>query len=405
MRVALIDVNCKFSSTGKIVYDLYTQLLKDGHEAAILYGRGPLVRETNIHRISPKWEVNVHAGLARITGLNGYFSFIATRRFISYLKKFKPDVVHCHQLHGYYVNIYQVIKYLEKNNCKVVWTLHSEYMYTGKCGYAFECEKWKSKCGNCPQLRAYPKSFFMDFTSFMLKQKNKYLSKLNSIIYVTPAEVYANRVRASFLKGSKITAINNGIDINVFYPRNIDGLRKRLMVSDRKVILSIGNNLMSDIKGGRWILKLADELKDTPITFIMVGVTNISELPKLDNVKYYPLIEDQNEIAEFYSLADITLIPSRRETYSMPVVESLSCGTPVVGFKAGAPETIAIPEYSKFVEYGDIYNLKDTLISMLEFKQNLDENEIYIKAHSKYSKENMYKNYLEKYNELLNNIN
>ena len=109
MRVLLIDVNCKNSSTGKIVYDLYQGLVANGHDAAVCYGRGPLIEEDNIYKFGLDWETNIHAGLARITGLNGCFSPFSTKRLIAFMEKFKPDVVHIHELHAYFVNIAPVI--------------------------------------------------------------------------------------------------------------------------------------------------------------------------------------------------------------------------------------------------------------------------------------------------------
>ena len=138
MRVLLLDVNCKYSSTGKIVYDLYTQLRRNGHEAAIGYGRGTLVREEYIYRFSPQWEVYIHALLTRITGYTGRYSPIATRRLIRIIKKFQPDVVHLNDMHGYFVNIIPLVEYLKKSKIKTVCTFPCEFMYTGTCGHSYE---------------------------------------------------------------------------------------------------------------------------------------------------------------------------------------------------------------------------------------------------------------------------
>lgn len=170
-RILLIDVNCKNSSTGKIVYDLYQNLRNDGREAAVCYGRGEKIEEENIFKFGLDWETNIHALCARITGYNGCYSYISTWRLIRFIDEFKPDVIHIHELHAYFVNIRPLLSYIKKKNIKVVWTFHCEYMYTGKCGHAYECTKYQKECGNCPNPKGYPKSLFFDRTREMFQMK------------------------------------------------------------------------------------------------------------------------------------------------------------------------------------------------------------------------------------------
>ena len=173
MRVLLIDVNCKNSSTGKIVYDLYTYLNDHGNIATVCYGRGPKLHEKNIYKFGIDIETYLHAFLARITGYNGCFSYYSTKRLINYIEKFKPDMIHIHELHAYFVNIGTLINYIKKKQIPVVWTFHCEYMYTGKCGHAYDCENLKVECDNCPMLSKNPKSIFFDRTKEMFNFKKK----------------------------------------------------------------------------------------------------------------------------------------------------------------------------------------------------------------------------------------
>ena len=204
MRVLLLDVNCKYSSTGKIVYDLYTQLRRNGHEAAIGYGRGTLVREEYIYRFSPQWEVYIHALLTRITGYTGRYSPIATRRLIRIIKKFQPDVVHLNDMHGYFVNIIPLVEYLKKSKIKTVWTFHCEFMYTGKCGHSYECTQWQEKCYKCPRLKDYPQSWFWDKTEKMFMEKKNAFENFSDLVIVSPSKWLANRIRLSFFKDKDI---------------------------------------------------------------------------------------------------------------------------------------------------------------------------------------------------------
>ena len=270
-RILLIDVNCKQSSTGKIVYDLYQNIKADGRTAAVCYGRGPIVEAENIYKFGVDIETKIHAGLARLTGYNGYFSPLSTKRLIKYIKDYKPDLIHIHELHAYFVNIKPLIEYIKKTGIPVIWTFHCEYMYTGKCGHAYECLGFTNNCGNCPAVKDYPKSLWIDKTKQMFSMKKALLEDWNFTI-VTPSKWLADRVKISFLKNKRIKVIHNGIDTDVFMPVDSSKLREQLRIPvDNKVILAIAPDIMSERKGGQWVLKLAEKMKDENITFVMVG--------------------------------------------------------------------------------------------------------------------------------------
>lgn len=398
MRVLLIDVNCKYSSTGKIVYDLYTNLNNDGHTAAICYGRGPLVKESMIYKFSGNLEMYVHAFLTRVTGLTGIYSPIATHRLIKYIEEFNPDVVHIHELHAYFVNIVPLINYLKKNKIRTVWTFHCEFMYTGKCGHAYECEKWKFECGDCPQVREYPSSLFFDFTKKMFKEKRKLFNDFNNLTIVTPSEWLASRVKNSFLKDKDIRVIHNGIDTtNIFYPRNFEHLKKKHNITDEKIALAVAPDLMTDQKGGKWILKLAEKFKNEKIKFILIGIDNVNQKFD-DNVIALGRTSNQIELAEYYSMADIFVICSKRENFPTTCIEALSCGTPIVGFDAGGTKETAPEGCGIFVNYGDLNSFDKELRAVLkEFDKSKTSNECMLYGKNNYSNIVMYNKYLKLY--------
>lgn len=270
-RILLLDVNCKFSSTGKIVYDLFNYLKKEGREATICYGRGELIKEDGIFKFGLDLETKIHAGLARLTGYNGCFSPFSTKRLIRYIENFKPDIIHIHELHAYFVNIKPLIKYIKKRNIKVVSTFHCEYMYTGKCGYAYTCDKYRYVCGKCPAVHEYPKSLFFDKTKQMFLMKKRLFEDLDMRI-VTPSQWLAERVKTSFLKDKPIRVIHNGIDTDIFHPVDTSELRNELKIpSDYKIVLAVAPDIMNDRKGGQWILKLAEMMKNEKYYFVLVG--------------------------------------------------------------------------------------------------------------------------------------
>ena len=401
MKIAQVDVNYNFSSTGKIVADLVTGLNDLGHSTMACFGRGPDSQNDNVHRISSRAEVLLHALGTRVSGLTGGFSPLATRRLIEHLAHFMPDVVHLHDLHGYYVNIRPVIDYLKAKRIPTVWTFHSEFMYTGKCGHAFDCEKWKTECNNCPDLRGYPRSWFFDFTTRMFREKQVLFADFERVHLVAPSEWLADRMRQSIVRHKPISVVPNGLDVATFCRCDTKELRSSLGLTNEYVALSVGSNLLSELKGGRWVLELAKRNPNAGIMFVMVGVEQIpKQIP--NNVRIIPRIFDQNLLAEYYSLADVLLLTSTKETFSMVSAESLACGTPVIGFDSGAPKEVALPGFGEFVPYSDLDALESLLL-------RVKKGEIILKpstecaqfARERYSKDAMVKAYESIYQQLI----
>lgn len=362
MKVLLIDVNCKNSSTGNIVYDLYTQINQNGNEAAICYGRGLIVKGKNIFKFGLDWETKIHALLSRITGFNGCFSFFSTRRLLRFIKRFDPDVVHIHELHAYFVNIKPLLSYLASRNIRVVHTLHSEYSYTGKCGHSVDCEKWKTECMNCPRLHAYVKSLFFDRSNYLFKQKKELFLKFQNLYLTAPSYWLCNRIKESYLNRFPITLVHNGVDTTIFRPVDSTELRTELQIKPyERVFLALAPNLMSSSKGGPFILELSEKMKDDAVRFIMVGVDGAT-LHYEGNLIICGRIYDKQELAKYYSLADAFIICSIRENFPTTCLEAQACGTPVFGFSTGGTaETLLTDEHESLVSYGSTDELVDKL--------------------------------------------
>ena len=402
MRILYINVICKHGSTGKITYDLYTQCKDDGHEAVVCYGRGAKLKEPDVYKFGLDWETNVHALLTRLTGVNGCWSFFSTRRLLRFMDQFKPDVVHLHEPHAYFVNLQQLYDYFAKRNIPLVYTFHCEYAYTGKCGYAYDCERWKTGCGNCPQVREYPASFFFDFTKQMFRRKQAQWENLKKVVITTPSGWLADRVRCSFLKDRDIRVVYNGVDTkNVFYRRDTKALREEHGLTDEKIVLTVAPKLMGERKGGRWVVQLARQMKDENIKFIMVGIEDMSQkFP--DNVIPIARTANQHKLAEYYSMADCFVICSDKETFSMTCAESLCCGTPIAGFCSGAPETVFLQPHAVFGTYGDLDELEKNV--KLQLNAAFDRDKLAKEMQQLYSRDSMYENFMNIYKELTNEV-
>lgn len=401
MKIAQVDVNYNFSSTGKIVADLLAGLSNSGHSTMACFGRGPDSGDDNVYRISSRAEVLLHALGTRVTGLTGKFSPLSTRRLIERLEHFMPDVVHLHDLHGYYVNIHPVIDYLKHKRIPTVWTFHCEFMYTGKCGHALDCEKWKTECNNCPDLRGYPKSWFFDFTTRMFREKQSLFADFDRVHFVAPSEWLADRMRQSIIQHKPISVVPNGLDVETFCRSDTKELRASLGLTNEYVVLSVGADLLSERKGGRWVLELAKRNPDAGIVFVMVGAEQVpKQIPH--NVRVIPRIFDQGLLAKYYSLADVLLLTSTKETFSMVSAESLACGTPVIGFDSGAPREVASPGFGEFVPYADLEALESLLFRVKTGEPSLmSPTECEQFARARYSKGSMVKAYESIYRQLI----
>lgn len=397
VTVKVLQVNCvyKTGSTGKIMHDIHTELQKRGIESVVCYGRGEKINEPNVYKTCGELYSKFNNLLTRFTGIMYGGCVFSTNRLISIIKKEKPDVVHLHCINGYFVNIYRLITWLKKNHVKTVLTLHAEFMYTANCGHAMECEKWKTGCGACPRRRQETKSLLLDGTARSWKRMKKAFEGFEkdcTVISVSPW-LMERAKQSPILRDFCHATVLNGIDTNVFCPRDGDSLRERHGLKDKKIALHVTAAFSMDpnhIKGGWYVVELAKRMPE--VTFVVIGSREqISGLP--ENVLNVGRVEDQNELAAWYSAADVTLLTSKKETFSMIVAESLCCGTPVVGFKAGAPEMIALPEGSEFVEYGDVDTLRKALSGILQREIDLSETT----AKQKYSKEQMSAKYCEVY--------
>lgn len=395
MRVLQVNSVCHNGSTGKLAYALHMRLIADGNESMICYGRGERLSDINCRRIGNIVQLYFDAFFTRLTGLAGFFSPFSTKQLLKYIKAYQPDVVHLHNLHGYYINIYRVMESLKRLKIPTIWTMHDEFLFTGKCASTLECHKWESGCYKCPQLHSYPSSLFLDFSRFMYHIKKRQFSDFNGLLLVAPSAWLGDRVKHSFLKDKKLFIIPNGIDsTTTFRPRDTSDLRRNLGLKDERVVLAVAPGIMSDQKGGKYAIELSRILQDENIVFILIGM-NASATGRQGKLILLEKINDQVELALYYSLADLFLLCSSQETFSLTCAESLCCGTPVAGFKSGAPETVFERPFAQFVEYGDVKALEKLTLKMLDNAPSEMECRKY--ANGLFSEEIMYKRYREQY--------
>ncbi len=399
----VLQVNCvyKKGSTGKITYDLHNGLLEKGIESVVCYGRGVLVKEPGVYKTCPEWYSKLNNALSRITGIMYGGCYFSTNKLISIIKKEQPDIVHLQCINGYFVNIYRLVTWLKENHIKTVLTLHAEFMYTANCGHALECERWKKGCGGCPRRKAETRSLLFDGTAASWKLMKSAFDGFDEGLIIASVSPWLmeRAARSPILANKQQCVIYNGLDTNVFKYYDGSDLRVKHHCENKKVVFHATpafNNDPNNIKGGCYVIELARRMPD--VCFIVAGqVTGELDVPP--NLILLGRLDSQELLARYYSMADATVLTSKRETFSMVCAESLCCGTPVVGFKAGAPEQIALKEYSRFVQQADVNQLVCAVENILNFP--FDRIELETEAHRTYAKSTMTEKYIEIYTKLM----
>ena len=407
MKVLQVNVVYKKGSTGKIISYINEGLKNRGIEAVLCYGRGKTYNEENVYKTSAESIAKINAVKSRITGLQYNGAFVATRNLIKIIENEKPDIVHLHCINGHFVNIYKLINYLKENNINTLLTLHAEFMFTGACGHSLECTKWKDDpgCGNCPQLWDASKSIIFDRTSTSWRKMRDAFKDFNKgLIIASVSPWLMHRAMQSPILADKChCTVLNGVDtVSSFNSCDYSWIKERHSLNNEKIILHVTPRFEvtnDSFKGGRFIVDLAERLKQENVKIVVVGPYKRSHIALPSNLIMTGQISNAEELAAYYSIADLCVTTSKRETFSMVTAESLCCGTPVVGFKAGGTEEIALEDFSAFVEYGDMDALEEKVDEWI-YKKIMITGIMEKIAHEKYSKETMINNYIELYNAL-----
>ena len=406
----VLQVNCVFreGSTGKIVNDIDISLKNKEIDSYICYGRGKFISEKGIYKFCTELEAKIHALFIRLGLVMPYGgNYFSTKRLINKIKKEEPDIVHLHCINGSCVNIYTLLKFLGQNKYKTLVTHHAEFFYTGSCGYSFDCNQFMTDkgCVKCPQLYDSTRSLTLDRTGEAwrkMKESFNYFEAKNLMFTSVSDWVKQRSSMSPIVRGVKCETVLNGVDTQVFNYKK----RDKTLLSDlgteaySKIIVHVTASFIpySDtVKGSKHIVELAKLMPNVLFLVVALSHGELSNLPQ--NIVFYGKTKTQNELADLYRLADVTILTSKRETFSMIVAESWCCGTPVVGFKAGGPETITINEYSDFVEYGNLMQLKVAVNKMLHSLH--DKELISYNGILKYSKENMTESFLSVYKKLM----
>lgn len=365
MRVLMINVVCGIRSTGRICTDLATELEKQSHEVKIAYGRERVPEQFQKYavKIGSDIDVKIHAIRARLFDGMGFGSRKATKKFIKWIEKYNPDVIHLHNIHGYYINIEILFNYLRTCDKKIIWTLHDCWAFTGHSAYcdAVQCERWMNGCYKCPQTKEYPKTI-KDASQKNWKKKRNIFSNIPNMIIITPSKWLAELVKRSFLNEYPVDVIHNGIDTNQFKPM-YSNLREVYHLEDKFLILGVAT-VWNNMKGYYDFIELSKKLNKN-YKIILVGLTNqqIKSLP--DEILGIKGTSSIKELVYIYSGVDIFLNLSYCENYPTVNLEASACGIRVLTYDVGgSPESAG--EDCIVVEKGNINQVVEEIKKIKE---------------------------------------
>ena len=396
MKVLEINSVCGIRSTGRICTDLADVLKENGHECKIAYGRETATEKYKdiSYRIGSDADIKLHALKARLFDSAGFGSKKVTEGLIEKIKEYDPDIIHLHNIHGYYIDIEILFNYLAAADKPVIWTLHDCWAFTGHCAYftTAACDRWKSECCDCPMKKSYPSSILLDRSKQNWNKKKALFTSVKNMTLVTPSEWLAWLVRQSFLGKYPVKAIPNGIDLAAFKPTK-SNFREKYGLQNKKVILGVAT-AWSERKGLNEFKELASLLdEDYKVVLLGLNAEQIKDLPQ--NILGLPSTDTLEELAGIYTEADVFVNAGKEETMGLTTVEAMACGTPAAVSNLTAVPEVVTPDGGIVLEKLTAEGIKQGIEKVLGTAFNTRKNA------EKYEKKQQYFKYLNLYNEIL----
>ena len=354
MKVIQINSECGRGSTGKIAVAVSRSLNEHKIENYIFYSANHKSDYPQGIMIGSKPMLRVHQLLSRLFGDQGFHSYFATRRLVREIKEISPDVILLHNIHGYYLHLSVLFRFLREYGKPVLWTLHDCWAFTGHCTHYMiaGCDRWKSGCGSCPQKNVYPYSLFFDRSRGLYKKKSRLFCSVKELSLITPSKWLSKELESSFLQNKPKYVIPNGIDLRAFHPVNGD-FKERYGLQGRIMILGVAS-VWSYAKGLDVFIELYKRLDRDRYAVVLVGTDAQTERLLPEGIVSIRRTQSRTEMAEIYSAADVFVNPTRQDNYPTVNMEAQACGTPVITFDSGGCAETLTEGFGTTVNENDI---------------------------------------------------
>lgn len=401
-KILQINSSANIGSTGRIAEQIGQLAIDAGWDSYIAYGRACHVSLSNLIRIGGKKDSYIHGLCSLLLDNQGLSSTSATKAFIEKVKALSPDIIHLHNIHGYYINYKLLFDYLAIANIPVVWTLHDCWAFTGHCSYYsdIDCQKWQTHCDNCPKKHNYPKSFFLDCSSRNYQKKKESFNSLKNLTLVTVSHWLEEEVKKSFLKNNNIRCILNGVDVEKFKQTGREQeTREQYGLAGKKVLLGVAT-AWGPRKGWADYIRLSQMLPGE-YKIVMVGVTEKQAKDLPDSILAIQRTESIDKLADLYSTADVVLNLSDEESFGLTTAEGFACGTPSIVYNCTASPELITPETGCIINKGDLNGVIDAISYICSKGNELYSVACRERAVKMYNKNICYNSYITLYNDLL----
>ena len=356
--------------------DIQRKADASGYETLSIVGRRRPFSDLCCEKIGNGLSFWIHVGINTVFDRQGYGSYFMTQRIVRRLRQEHPDIIHLHNLHGYYINLPLLFHYLsEEYEGKIFWTFHDCWPFTGHCAYftAAGCDKWEKGCGKCPNKKVYPISLFADASKRNYMDKKRMFTSLKNLTIIVPSEWMELMVKRSFFCNYPVITVNNGIDLKTFsYQKPLNNLYDKYDINrEKKVILGVAS-VWDARKGLADFLALAPELPDE-YQILLVGLSagQIKRLPR--NIKGICRTGDAKELAMIYSLAHVFINPSIEESFSLVTVEAIACGTPMIVLDTSAVKELVCEDNGIVLKKHDVKDYLDAMKKLEERKLSREQ--------------------------------
>lgn len=388
-------------STGRIAEEIGQTAIANGWESYIAFGRNDRFSQSHKIKIGNDWDIQWHGLNTRLFDKHGLASKKATENFIRQIEKIRPDIIHLHNIHGYYLNIEILFNYLAKIDIPIVWTLHDCWSFTGHCTHFdfINCEKWENLCYSCPQKRMYPSSLFLDRSKINYLIKKKLFTSIKKMVIIPVSKWLEQIVEKSYLKNYPKQIIYNGIDTTIFSPQDTIHLQRKYDLINQFILIGVAN-IWDKRKGLNDFIELSKNInKDEKIILIGLTEKQIKDLPQ--NIIGISRTEDVQQLAELYSLANVFLNPTWEDNFPTTNIEALACGTPVITYRTGGSPEAITPDTGFIIDKGDLLNLRKAIDTIKSKGKDSYTDACRLRVETMFNKNDRYNEYIQLYENLL----